>query len=98
MSLMAGAWIAARFKRAGGALIAGAVIVAAVVLALAGVRRAGYREGKKEEAQDANIERLEGAVKEGKDHAEIQDAMHDANANGPRTRDDVLERLRNDED
>lgn len=92
------AWIAARFKRASGALIAGAVIVSAVVLALAGVRRAGYRAGKNEERQEADIERLERAVKEGNEHAEIQDAMHRANANGPRTRDDVIERLLNDED
>ena len=98
MLSIAGAWIAARFRRAGGALIAGAVIVGAIFLALAGVRRAGYRAGKKEEQQEADIERLERAVKEGQDHAEINDAMHRASAHGPRTRDDVLERLRNDED
>lgn len=98
MLLTAGAWIAARFRRAGGVLIACVVVIAAIVAALANMRRTAYRQGKKEEQQEADIERLERAVKEGDDHAEIQDAMHRANANGPRTRDDVLERLRNDED
>jgi cbb3-type cytochrome oxidase subunit 3 len=95
---IASAWIAARFRRAGGAVIAGVVIVSAIFMAVVGMRKAAYRKGKKEERAEADIERLERAVKEGNDHAEIADAMHRANVNGPRTRDDVLERLRNDED
>ena len=95
---MASAWIAARFRRAGGALITGVVTISVLFMAIIGVRRAGYRSGKKEERTQAEIEQLERAVKDGENHAEITEAMHSANVNGPRTRDDVLKRLRQADD
>jgi len=98
MMSMVSAWIAARFRQIGGALTAGPVVFGAVLLALFRVRRSGYRRGKYEAEGQAEIDRLESVVKEREDHAEINDAMREAHVSGPRSRDDVLGRLLDDED
>lgn len=98
MLSVASAWIAARLRRTGARLISGLAIVGTAFVLIGRIKRKAYKSGKSKAVLDAKNERLETALKEGQDHAEINEAMQHANAHGPRSRDDVLKRLRNDED
>jgi len=92
------AWIAAPFRRVGGTLVAWGLLIGALILALAGFKRKSERKGRREEREKNERVQLRQALKEGKKHAKITNAMHEANVDGPHSADDVLERMRNAED
>ncbi|GLQ20487.1 hypothetical protein ACFFUB_00390 [Algimonas porphyrae] len=91
-----GAWIAARLSKIGGALVLAGAVVLGVLMAITGIKRRAHHEGREEVRDEEERRRLRQAVEDGERHAEITEAMQDAHVDGPRTRDDVLDRLRND--
>lgn len=73
----------------------GLAVAGAFCLALLRFRRSARRAGRKDEKLKNRARTAERAVEEGERNAERLEEMSKARADGPHSRDDVLERLRN---
>jgi len=89
------AWIAAPIARWASRLAAPFIIGAAIAMAVFGIRRSSRKQGQKEERLKSRAETAEAAAQEGKENAERLQDMSDARADGPHSRDDIIDRLRN---
>lgn len=89
------AWIAAPIARWASRLAAPFIIGGAIAMAVFGIRRSARKQGQKEESLKNRAETAEAAALEGKENAERLQDMSDARADGPHSRDDIIDRLRN---
>jgi|GEM_PF-6458766 len=87
-------WIAGPALKWGGKLLAFIAVVGGVALGLIGIRRSGRRDGRKHEQLESRAETAERELMEGAENAERMQNMSDARADGPSSRNDVVDRLR----
>lgn len=64
-------------------------------MALFGIRRSARKQGQKEQKLESRAETAEAAAQKGSENAERIQDMSDARADGPHSRDDIIDRLRN---
>ena len=78
----------------GGKAVAALAVVGTILLALVGIKRAARREGRDEARAEARNTQLKEALDEQQETHQRLDRMRDARSDGPHSRDDVVERLR----